>query len=237
MDPAHAGCYRSTVAAGISPLKLNKRLHCEFAWNNFHLMPNKWGKGDFFSGQGVHRSFYLPRLTREHYQGDAVVHWTLPVALRATGWLDATFHAHFREVMLHAAAREALLCPVYCLMPDHLHLLWMGLHQDSDQRSGMKFLREHLGPALHPHRFQHQAHDHVLREDERKRGAFAKVCFYILANPIRAGLMPETGTWPDGGAVVPGYPVLNPWDGDYWPIFWKIYDQSHHPDAGQILRK
>jgi hypothetical protein len=44
----------------------------------------------------------------------------------------------------------------------------------------MKFLREHLGPALCPHRFQHQAHDHVLREEERTRGAFASAHLNFL---------------------------------------------------------
>ena len=42
--------------------------------------------------------------------------------------------------MLHAAAREGLFCPVYCLMPDHLHLVWMGLRLDTDQLNGMAFL-------------------------------------------------------------------------------------------------
>src|SRR5208283_2456537 len=93
-------------------------------------------------------SHYLPRLKREFYQADAVVFWTLPVAHRAQGWLDAPFHAAFREMMLHTAAREGLLCPAYCLMPDHLHLVWMGLRHHTDQRNGMKFLRAHLGPAL-----------------------------------------------------------------------------------------
>ncbi|HEY1719402.1 MAG TPA: hypothetical protein VGH42_14075 [Verrucomicrobiae bacterium] len=59
-----------------------------------------------FSGVGTDRNFYLPRLSREHYQGDAVIHWTMPIALRSTGWLNEFFHARFRELMLHAAARE-----------------------------------------------------------------------------------------------------------------------------------
>jgi hypothetical protein len=59
-----------------------------------------------FSGQGTNRNFYLPRLPREHYQGDAVVHWTMPIALRGKGWLNEVFHAQFRELMLHVAARE-----------------------------------------------------------------------------------------------------------------------------------
>ena len=56
-------------------------------------------------------SHYLPRLRREFYQADAVVFWTLPVEHRARGWLSESFHAAFRELMLHAAAREGLLSP------------------------------------------------------------------------------------------------------------------------------
>jgi putative transposase len=189
-----------------------------------------------FSGRGTNRDFHLPRLAREYYQGDAVVHWTMPVALRATGWLNDSFHSRFRELMLHAAARESLFCPVYCLMPDHIHLIWMGLRRDSDQRNGMKFLREHLGPALHPHRFQHQAHDHVLREEERKQGVFARVCFYVLANPIRAGLIGESEDWPYAGAIVPGYPSLHPREDGFWAKFWKLFSQIREPDAGFIKR-
>jgi putative transposase len=135
------------------------------------------------------RPDYLPRLAPEFYQGDAAVHWTLTVFDRGTGWLNTVFHSAFRELMLHVAAREGLFCPAYCLMPDHLHLLWLGLRRDTNQRNGMSFLRTHLEMRLSPHKFQPQAHDHVLRQAERESGAFAKICFYILANPVRAGLV------------------------------------------------
>ena len=182
------------------------------------------------------RRFFLPRLPREYYQGDAVVHWTLPIALRGTGWLDEKFHARFREMLLHAAAREALFCPTYCLMPDHMHLIWMGLRLDTDQRNGMKFFREHLGPALRPHQFQHLPHDHVLREHERKRNAFASVCHYILENPYKAELIPRHKDWDYCGAVAPGYPTLHPSQPDFWPKFWKLYLAARAPNAGHINR-
>jgi REP element-mobilizing transposase RayT len=182
---------------------------------------------------GTNRAFYLPRLAREFYQADAVIHWTMPIARRTVGWLNDAFHSRFREVMLHTAVREGLFCPAYCLMPDHIHLLWMGLRRDSDQRNGIKFLREHLGPALQPHRFQHQPHDHVLRAADRKHNAFAKIAFYILANPARAGLIQETGTWPFCGAIVPGYPRLHPIDKDFWPLFWKLYAAERSPEAAR----
>ena len=188
------------------------------------------------AGTGTERQFYLPRLPRAYYQGDAVVHWTLPISRRGQGWLDDRFHAAFRELLLHAATRERLLCPTYCLMPDHLHMVWMGLGLDSDQLNGMAFLCTQLEPRLAPHRFQHQAHDHVLKDEERRRNAFAAVCNYILENPLRAGLVQAPGEWSFSGAVVPGYPALHPLETDFWPRFWKLYRQAKHPDAGHIRR-
>lgn len=169
---------------------------------------------------------HLPRLDREFYQRDAIVHWTLTVQDRSTGWLNDSFHTNFRELMLHAAVRESLLCPTYCLMPDHLHLVWMGTSRESDQLNGMAFLRTHLKPLLTPHRFQHQPYDNVLRDKERERGAFAKVCSYILANPQRKSLVQEPQDWKFRGAIVPGYPRLDPFEDDYWEKFWRIYGRQ-----------
>ena len=184
----------------------------------------------------LNRQFFLPRLPRPYYQGDAVVHWTQTIFDRARGWLTPEFHQRFRELMLHAAAREALLCPVYCLMPDHIHLIWMGLRLETDQLNAMAFLRTYLEPLLQPAKFQPQAEDNVLREEERKRGAFAATCFYIAANPVRAELVTDPVQWPFTGCVVPGYPKLHPLAEGFWPKFWKIYSAARHPDAGNLVR-
>lgn len=61
---------------------------------------------------------YLRRLAPEAYRGRACVHWTLTVARRRTGWLDARAHALWREVWLHTLTRYRLALPIYCLMPD-----------------------------------------------------------------------------------------------------------------------
>jgi len=166
----------------------------------------------------------LPKLDPHRYQGHAVVFWTLTLQDRAQGWLTPQFHQLFREVMLHTAARHAFLCPTYCLMPDHVHLIWMGLRRQSNQLNAMEFLRRELEPALGAgRRWQHQAHDHVLREQERQKDAFAKTCFYILENPVRAGLVSSAAAWPYSGAIVPGYPRLHPLVDGYWERFWKLY--------------
>lgn len=80
-------------------------------------------------------------------------------------------------------------------------------------------LKEHVGPAT----LQDRAHDHVLRDQERKRGAFESTCAYVRENPVRAGLCSIWEEWPYAGAVVAGYPDLNPREHDFWPRFWRIY--------------
>ena len=182
------------------------------------------------------RTYGLPRLPREYYQGDSVVHWTLTVFDRITGWLSDSFHALVRELMLHAAAREGLFCPTYCLMPDHLHLVWTGRRLDSDQLNGMAFLRTYLEPALAPAAFQPQAHDHVLRAEQRRKNAFAAACRYDLNNLVRGGLVTKPEAWKFSGAVVPGCPRLRPLEADYWHTFWKLLSKARQPDAGNIVR-
>jgi REP element-mobilizing transposase RayT len=203
----------------------------------------------------------LPRLDRSSYLAFAAVHWTMKIEPPVPGWLTETFHGDFRTLLLHACAREQLFCSAYCLMPDHLHLMWLGLSPASDQLNAMRFLRTYLNrllegkkienrwsamapqasavdsrsqpkqPPQSPIRWelQPQAYDHVLRAEERKQNAFAKVCFYILANPVRAELVKCEKDWPFSGAVVPGYPDLYPFQEDYWELFWKIYCRHREP--------
>lgn len=172
---------------------------------------------------------------REHYQAGATIFWTMPLESRATGWLSPAFHTVFREMMLHAAAREGLLCPAYCLMPDHLHLVWMGLRASTDQRNAIKFLRASLAPHLLPAKFQHQAHDHALSREERQRQQFSVACTdYGLRNPLRAGLASQPSEWPYTGAIVPGYPKADPFSEKYWPWFWDRYLKSKDPRIDEI---
>ena len=171
-------------------------------------------------------SGYLPRLTDNTYCGHAIVFWTLTMRDRHTGWLTPNLHVTFRELLLHASARQNLWCPVYVLMPDHLHLIWMGMASTSDQRKAMTFLRRQLAPHLTPARLQHQAHDHVLRPDEKAPDCFASTVHYICENPVRAGLINAAANWPSLGCIVPGYPDLHPLRPDYWDLFWKLHNAA-----------
>ncbi|MCX7824844.1 MAG: hypothetical protein N2689_04740 [Verrucomicrobiae bacterium] len=158
---------------------------------------------------------------------------------RRTGWLTHEFHARLRELLLHTLARYRLACPAYCLMPDHLHLLWLGLARSSDQRLAARLFRQHfnrllasggtLAGSATAFKLQKQGYDHVLRDNERGRDALGQAGFYILENPARKGLVKHRGQWPFSGGMLAGYPDLDPRQDDYWERFWKIYCKLAEP--------
>jgi REP element-mobilizing transposase RayT len=144
---------------------------------------------------------------------------------RATGWLTPSFDHAWRLVLLHACARYRLASPAYVLMPDHVHLLWIGLHEESDQHVALEFLRKHLRPILAPCDWQRQAYDHVLRPEERLPDAFQRVAHYIMENPVRARLVEQWTTYPYLGCCMPGYPSLDIRAENYWELFWRIHNR------------
>ena len=179
---------------------------------------------------------YLPRLPRPYYQADATVHWTLTSRDRQCWNLGPVLHAGFREMMLHAAVRENLLCPIYCLMPDHIHLVWIGLAPDTDQLNGMAFLRTQLRRVILPVEFQPQAYDRVLREQASDTDALRRWVQYGILNPIHAGLTGGIKEWPWIGCVVPGIPVLDPIDPGFWELFGRLHRQRHDPACAQHVK-
>ena len=170
---------------------------------------------------------HLPRLPDGYYRGQAYVHWTMTTRDRQTGWLIPIFYYKFREILTHTMFRYGLTCPIYCCMPDHVHLLWIGILDESDQRVAARYFRKQINLVLEKlgTQFQRQPYDHVLREEEREREAFENVAEYIARNPERRGLVPPDGfrEYKYTGCVVPGYPELNPWQDNYWDRFWRTY--------------
>ena len=169
----------------------------------------------------------LQRLPPEYYRGRAYVHWSMTIDDRKSGWLIPTLYYKFREILTHTAFRYGLACPIYCCMPDHLHLLWVGIADQCDQRHAARYFRTQMNILLQRLgcRFQKQPYDHVLRDEERQEAAFAAVAEYVARNPERAGLVPLEGfrEYNYTGCLIPGYPDLSPWQDNYWERFWKLY--------------
>lgn len=186
---------------------------------------------------------YLRRLPPEYYRGQAYVHWSLTMQDRKEGWLKPILLYKFRELLTHTTFRYALCCPIFCLMPDHLHMMWIGILDGSDQLPAIKHFRKRFNESLDKigYRLQEQAYDHVLRDDERQEHAFTETCEYIARNPERAGLVEvdQFATYKYSSCIVPGYPELEPFQSDYWERFWRAYSymrtngllRVHQPDS------
>ena len=170
---------------------------------------------------------YLKRLPEEYYRGQSYVHWSMTIDERKQGWLVPTFYYKFREILTHTSFRYGLTCPIYCCMPDHIHLLWIGILDGSDQRDAAKYFRKQLNSVLEKlgARFQKQPHEQVLTEEEREKDVFENVVDYIARNPERAGLVkPDCGKdYRYTDCLVPGYPELRFWQEDFWERFWRTY--------------
>lgn len=165
----------------------------------------------------------LKRLSRAHYQGDAIVHWTQTVRDRKRGWLNAVFFYRLRELLTHTLFRYGLVCPIFCLMPDHFHMVWIGLFEDSDQLNAMKHFRTRCNESIERVGFelQDQAYDNVFKDDQRQDAEFRNACEYIARNPERAELVgvDQFASYPFSGCLIPGYPELRPFAIDYWDRF------------------
>jgi REP element-mobilizing transposase RayT len=87
-------------------------------------------------------------------------------------------------------------------MPDHAHLLVEGTTAAADfrvfaarakQRAAMSFARRYAAPL-----WQEGYYDRILREGDDVR----RLAAYILANPVRAGLVPTPSDYPHVGSDV-----------------------------------
>lgn len=167
----------------------------------------------------------LKRLPPEYYRGFAWVHWTLTIEDRQQGWLGAHFLYKFRELLTHVAFRDRIACPIFCLMPDHVHSLWCGLTETSNQLLAMRHLRTDMNDCLKGigYELQRQPHDHVLSDEELERDAIESLVEYIARNPERKGLVGEDefAAYPYTGCLLPGYPRLRLFEPDSWDRVWR----------------
>ena len=107
---------------------------------------------------------------------------------------------HAARHLIHALQAEhesgCAKTPAFVVMPDHLHwLLELGAGVSLSRVVGrIKSVAAHrLGGGV----WQPGFHDHALRKDED----LAATARYVVANPLRKGLVPNVGAYPHWDAV------------------------------------
>ena len=87
----------------------------------------------------------------------------------------------------------------YCLMPNHLHLLAQGEHEEANLATFMQRFKQ-LSSYRHKkdtgeQLWERSYYDHVVRRDEDLRDIAA----YIWQNPVKAGLAADATRYPYSG--------------------------------------
>jgi REP element-mobilizing transposase RayT len=90
----------------------------------------------------------------------------------------------------------------YVFMPDHVHALVAGRSPTSDFLAFMRVLRQRMSTTYHDlgaddRLWQDGYYEHVLRSDE----ASERLITYMLANPVRAGLVENAADYKYGWSV------------------------------------
>jgi putative transposase len=141
------------------------------------------------------------RLPRESYRGQVNVAFTLCVGNRTPLFAESDVVSVFVSILRDAVEKHGCVVPVYCFMPDHVHLLLSGEKESSDTWGAARTFKQKTGFWLGHHRsgvvWQKDFYDHILRRDE-DLGAQVR---YIAGNPVRKGLIRDWREYPFTGAI------------------------------------
>ena len=99
------------------------------------------------------------------------------------------------RILAHQHVTGKVTSHAFVIMPDHLH--WLIQLQDDRLDSLMKRVKSVSSRQIGASIWQAGYHDHALRREEDLR----KVARYIIANPLRAGLVDNIGDYPHWDAI------------------------------------
>jgi putative transposase len=155
------------------------------------------------------------RLPRACYRGHVIVATTACIEDRKLLFTEAGVVAACVELLSWAAPRFQCTVPIYCFMPEHLHLLLRGASSTADAWAAMAAFKQRSGFWMAANRleskWQKDYWDHIVRRDEDLRAHIR----YIANNPVRRGLAAEWDEYPFTGAI--GHDMRELVEGEGWP--------------------
>lgn len=142
------------------------------------------------------------RLPLASYQGARCYFVTICCRDRRPFFAREELARELALVLRDTCARHGFDIHAYCFMPDHFHGLLIGNGPSADL---LLAVRNFKGAAATCARrlgisalWQKGFHDHVIRSEE----SLNRVAWYILMNPVRAGLVRKAAEWPFSDWVV-----------------------------------
>jgi len=141
------------------------------------------------------------RLPPSSYVGQIAISFTACVEYRRRVFHNPSDIEPFIKMMQDQFARFECLAPIYCFMPDHLHVITMGMTHRAGGKRAMDAFKYFSGNYLYskgnPFCWQDDFHDRIIRRSEEWRN---KV-FYIFQNPVLARLVEDPWTYPLTGTI------------------------------------
>jgi REP element-mobilizing transposase RayT len=158
---------------------------------------------------------HLQHLERFHRAWFLKFEETLDQARTGPTWLKESRIAAVVTEHLHALDDEAYKLDAYCVMSNHVHVIFTPFLTDTslrgnfDQTGHLEFVSEYPGLSQIMHRikgrsardanlilsrkgqfWEHESFDHVIRP-----GKLVRTVKYVLQNPVKAGLIGDWREW------------------------------------------
>jgi putative transposase len=141
------------------------------------------------------------RLPREFYQGEVTTAFTLCVADKKPIFQDPAVVHDFVKILITTLENSNCIAPVYCFMPDHLHIILTGTQHYADLWKTIVSFKQKTGYWLSRNtstaRWQKDFYDHVIRSEK----TIATQVRYILDNPVRKGIASSWQEYPHKGSI------------------------------------
>lgn len=160
------------------------------------------------------------RLDQRRYVGQASYFVTMCCSRRRPIFADCAHAARLVEIVQKHSSTHRFAVHAYCVMPDHLHLLLIGLEPTSDLRAFVKNIKQTSSAEFqknsHEVLWQKKFYDRILR----KTDSFDAVAGYIWMNPVRAGLCADARDYCYSGSFVTNWKkAMRPLES--WVPEWK----------------
>jgi len=140
------------------------------------------------------------RLPRDRYQGQVTVAFTVCMKRRESLFVTPQIVSQFVGYLKHASDTYQVQM-LYTFMPDHLHCLSIGQGPESDSLGAIEGFKHTSGWWLKTHKpqvkWQKGSWDRIARSIHEE----AHLAWYLVNNPVRAGLVADWTDYPFTGAI------------------------------------
>jgi len=121
---------------------------------------------------------------------------TAVTADRQPMFTDFSHARQLIKVLWESATMQRTQTLCFVVMPDHLHWL-MQLHEDNKLSQVVHTVKSLSSKRIGQRIWQKGFYDHAVRKDEELKS----LARYIVANPLRAGLVESVGLYPHWDSV------------------------------------